>query len=239
MKQTLIGCLCLLVACSTVGQNPAPTIPDPEPSTSVPEELSAPSAAPRPIEETLKEQLAANLDLEPSRISVLRSSQVQFADSCLEVPTKDVRCAPLPVSGRIIILQAQGLEYEYHVTGDGLIVQPATRALDWTRTGGADRYCDNLTVFRSGEVYGTRCGADPDRVERTLADLLSPEERAQFRGWVREFGQIQLDASEPEGAADRLESLLLFYGSGDKTPGQAEEQEILHLAQNLFQRIFP
>jgi hypothetical protein len=243
MKKILIGCLLpilLLTACSAVRETTSPTIPGPDlAASSTPLTPTAVATPLDSLEETLKKQLAANLSLEEGVISVTGNSEVQFADSCLEVPMKDVKCGPGPVTGRVITLQALGLQYEYHVASDGNVIQPASRVLDWSRTGGAQNLCDHLTVFLSGEVYGSRCQADPDRVTSTLADLLSREELNQFDRWVREYGQVQLDASDPEDAAERLEILLQFYVGGDRTPGQAEQEELLGWAQSLFQRMFP
>ena len=64
-------------------------------------------------------------------------------------------------------------------------------------------------------------------------------EREQFDAWVTRFGQVNLDASDPEGVSDRMMVTLNLFGSGDNSkPGKAEEQALLEWAQNLFQKLY-
>lgn len=191
-----------------------------------------------PVEETVKNQLSANLGLDIGDISVVRNSEVVFEDSCLGVPMKDVKCAPGQIPGQIIVLQAHGVHYEYHVRDHGIVIQPATLALLWTRQGGASGFCDSLTVFRSGEVYASRCDADPDRIIATLADLLSKDELVQFDAWIREFGPVDLEASDFEGVSDRTEITVSFRGIGTGMPDQSTQRALLLWIQNLFSKLY-
>ena len=99
------------------------------------------------IEKAVIKQLASNLGLKESDISVVSTATVEFPDSCLGVAMADVMCAQMVTPGQIIVLQANNVQYKYHVNSDGSMIQPATIALTWKREGGIAGFCDNLTVF--------------------------------------------------------------------------------------------
>lgn len=190
------------------------------------------------LEEQVIDQLAANLGLDKSDISIVSNSGVEFADACLGVAMPNVMCAEVVTPGKIIVLEADGVQYEYHVSTDGTTVQPATLALTWTRAGGIAGFCDSLTVFLSGEVYGEQCRSEPNGSMGTFADLLSATEREQFDTWVKELGQVDLDASDPKGVSDRMEVKLAVYGNGSGLLGKTDQQEILLWVQNLYQKLY-
>jgi uncharacterized lipoprotein YmbA len=190
------------------------------------------------LEEMVIKQLALNLGLKENAISVVSSSDVEFADACLGVSMQNVKCAQVVTPGKIIVLEADGIEYEYHVSEDGARVQPATLALTWTREGGIAGFCDHMTVFLSGEVYGNQCRSEPDGAMRTFAELLSAKEQQQFFAWFKKFGQVDLDASDPVGVSDRMEVTLSLNGSGKAMPGKPDQQALFLWAQNLFQKLY-
>ena len=190
------------------------------------------------LEEMVIKQLAMNLGLKEDAISVVSSSDVEFSDSCLGVAMQDVMCAQVVTPGKIIVLESEGVQYEYHVSADGSLVQPATLALTWSREGGIAGFCDHLTVFLSGEIYGSQCKSQPNGTIGTLASSLSEEERQQFDGWVKEFGAVKLDASDPKGVADGMEVKLEFYGLGQGSFTPADEQALILWAQNIFQKLY-
>ena len=196
------------------------------------------SAVAGSVEEMVIKQLALNLELEESGISVVSNSDVEFADACLGVSMQDVKCAQVVTPGKIIVLEADGIKYEYHVSEDGARVQPATLALTWTREGGIAGFCDRMTVFLSGEVYGNQCRSEPGGTMRTFADLLSAKEQQQFFGWFKKFGQVDLDASDPVGVSDRMEVTLTLSGNGKAMPGKPDQQALFLWAQNLFQKLY-
>jgi hypothetical protein len=166
--------------------------------------------------------LASNLGLNESDISVVSSSSVEFPDACLGVALQDAGCAQVITPGKIIMLEAGGIQFEYHVSEDGKQVQPATPALTWTRDGGIAGFCNGITVFLSGEVYASDCRSQPEVTMKTFADLLSISEKQQFFDWSGTFGQVSLDASDPEGVSDRMIVTLEFHGNGSSQPTEAE-----------------
>jgi len=189
------------------------------------------------VEKKVIKQLATNLGLKESDISVVSTADVEFPDSCLGVAMANVMCAQIVTAGQIIVLQANDVQYEYHANSDGSIIQPATIALTWKREGGIAGFCDNLTVFLSGEVYGSQCKPQSKETTGAFAKLLSATEREQFNTWFKELGQVSLDASNPVGVADRMVVTLEFYGNGKGTAGKSNEQALFLWAQNLFQKL--
>lgn len=190
-----------------------------------------------PAEATVIKQMAENLGLQESDISVLSSEEVEFGDACLGVAVEGILCAQVVTPGRIIVLEANGVQYEYHTSADGSRVQPATPALIWKREGGIAGFCDTLTVFRSGEVYTSKCNSQAEGVMDTFANLLSAQEQAQFNDWITKFGEADLDASDPAGVADRMVVTLKFAGAGNKAPTKAEQQQLFEFAQDVYNKL--
>ena len=238
MRRVLLICLLSVWVTAACTSNAAPTeIPADggEEPTSVPAD-SPPEAAPiGPAEETVIEQLGANLDLQEDDITVVRSEETEFRDACLEVAMEGVTCAQVGTPGRIIVLEANGIEYEYHTSEDGSRVQPATLALVWRREGGIAGFCDILTVFRSGEVFTTSCNSNAEGRMGTFAEQLSAQEKQQFNNWIAESGEVKLDASDPQGVADRMVVTLELFGTGNEQPSDSDQQALFNFAQELYQ----
>lgn len=213
--------------------------PEPEESTSTPEAESTPSEVGPlgPADEAVIAQLATNLGLEEEGISVLRSEEVEFSDACLGVRIEGMLCAQMITPGREIVLEAEGIQYVYHTTEDGSRIQPATPALIWKREGGIAGFCDILTVFRSGEVFASRCNSQAEGMVGSFATLLSAQEQRQFNEWMVELGEAELDASDPAGVADRMVVTLKIIGAGDEPPTQEQQEVMLEFAQELYQKL--
>jgi len=190
------------------------------------------------LEAVLMKQLAENLGLEPDTISVVSNEPAEFSNTCLGVAMQDVMCAEVITPGHIVVLESDGVQYEYHVSEDGRRIQPATLALTWSRDGGIAGFCDRLTIFLSGEVYGNQCKSQPNGTMGTLATLLSAAEREQFQAWVNEYGLVTLDASDPKGVADGMTVVLKLYGSGSAKPLKGAESDLFTWAQMIFQKLY-
>lgn len=188
------------------------------------------------IEVVLIKQLAENLGLDERGISVVGNEPAEFSDACLGVMMQDVMCAEVITPGRVIVLESDGVQYEYRVSDDGRLIQPATLALTWSRDGGIAGFCDRLTVFLSGEVYGNQCKLQEGAMS-TLANLLTAQERSQFAAWVAEYGQLTLDASDPAGVADGMSLVLVFYGNGNLKPSEDAQGELFAWAQELYREV--
>jgi hypothetical protein len=190
------------------------------------------------VEEMLVNRLASNLGLDASEVTVVSASDVEFRDACLDVVLPDVLCAQMATSGKLIVLEADGVNYEYHTNVDGSFVQPASLALIWKREGGIAGFCDSLMVFYSGEIIGNQCQSQPGGAMGTFANLLSASERKQLTKWMNDFGDVSLDASDPDGVSDRMVVTLQFFGNGIRSLKQADEQDLLLWAQTIFQKLY-
>ena len=190
------------------------------------------------IAAVLVKQLAENLGMNAESISVVSNEPVEFIDSCLGVAMEYVMCAEIITPGRIVVLEADGMQYEYHVSDDGRIIQPATLALTWKREGGIAGFCDSMTVFLSGEVYGSQCKTQDGRMG-TLANLLTTADRKQFTSWLAEYGQVNIDVSDPKGVSDRMLVTLTFAGYGNgQTILEADQSKMLEFTQTLYQGLY-
>jgi len=190
------------------------------------------------IETALIKQLAENLGLDAGSVSIVSNEPVEFNDSCMGVMMQDVMCAEMITPGHIVVLEADGIQYEYHTSTDGSRIQPATLALTWKREGGIAGFCDSLTVFLSGEVYGNQCKSQPNGTMGTFASLLSSAEKDQFAAWIDEYDSVTLDASDPKGVADGMTNIVILYGLGGGKPKEPIEGEIFAWVQELFQKLY-
>lgn len=191
-----------------------------------------------PVEAILIRQLADNLVLDADTITIISNEPVEFGDACLGVVMQDVMCAEVVTPGRIVVLEADGIQYEYHTSEDGSLIQPATFAITWKREGGIVGFCDSMTVFLSGEVYGNQCKSQPNETMGTFATLLSSAEKDQFNTWIEEYGSVTLDSSDPKGVADGMTNVVVLFGNGKGKPGKPVEGEIFTWAQELFQKLY-
>ena len=237
MRKFLISTILLiliLAACApaqTTDESPADEIPATVPPVETEQSLD-------PVEENVVKRLAENLGLDEGDISVVSHETVEFTDACLGTTMQNVNCAQVTTPGHIFILEADSIEFEYHTDRSGTRIQPATLALTWKREGGIAGFCDNLMVFLSGEVYGYNCKKASDAKIDTFANLLSASERTQFNSWITQFDQITLDASDPRGVSDRMEVVVELYGLGSREPSEAQQQEVLAWAQDLFRKLY-
>jgi len=191
------------------------------------------------VEDLVREQLAANLGLEKEDISVVSDVNVEFPDSCMGVAMPEVMCAQMVTPGRIIVLEAHDVQYEYHTSEDGSVIQPATLALTWQRTGGIAGFCDSLTVFLSGEIYGNQCKTQPNESMKTFANLLSDKERKQFDELLQKYGQVTIDASDPKGVSDQMKVTLTFNGTGSQTTlSETDKKDLLLWVQTVYQKLY-
>jgi hypothetical protein len=70
--------------------------------------------------------LADKLGIPLSQITVVSVTPVEWPDSCLGVSTPGIMCAQIITSGYLIVLEADGVQYNYHtdLTGENLILAP-------------------------------------------------------------------------------------------------------------------
>ena len=233
MKKILILFLVLMILSAC-----APDSSTEIPATIPPESTSDDDPDSKAVEDAVVQLLAGNLGLEEEEISVKSNDEVEFSDACMDIALfADVTCAQVVTPGRIIVLAANGVEYEYHTSPNGDLIQPATLALTWTREGGIAGFCDQLVVFISGEIYASNCRSEPRVTSGNFSELLSAAEQRQFTAWYLEYGESTLDQSDPAGVSDRMTNTLVFFGSGSSQPPKADQQALFDWATALFQKL--
>ena len=180
--------------------------------------------------------LSQNLGLSADEITLVSTEAVDWSDGCLGVFEDGLACTPAITPGFRIILKANGSEVEYRTNQDGTHIRPATVALTWKREGGIAGFCDYMTVYLSGEVHGGSC--KQGQFEERLIDVLSKEEIANLDKWMKNYGNINIDASDPKGVSDRMVVILRLTGTGsEQTLSDSNKQELLKFAQDLHQRL--
>jgi len=228
----------LVTACGSAAPTEQPSVVIKRPtSTPIPQEPTPEQPLAGPVEKAVIKQLAANLRLRESDISVVSYEAVEFSNACLDVVLEDVQCSQVVTPGRVVVLEAKGVQYKYHTSENGDHLQPANLALVWKREGGIAGFCDTLTVFLSGEVYARQCQGQAEGKMDTLAQLLTATEQKQFSQWIADFGQVELDASDPKGVSDQMMVTLNFWGNGKKQPAESERKALFEFAQNLYQKV--
>jgi hypothetical protein len=177
--------------------------------------------------------VAQNLGVSPDKIKLVSTEAVDWPDSCLGVETPGIMCSQVVTSGFRVKLEVNGKQVEYHTNQDASVIVPATVALTWSRNGGIAGFCDNLTIYLSGEVQGTSC-KKTDIVQKRLTDLVSPQELATMNEWISKYGKVTMDQSDPKGAADAMTVKLQLFGTGkEQLTSQQIQQLLLQFVQNL------
>jgi len=182
--------------------------------------------------------LSENLGLTVDKIRLVSTEAVEWPDGCLGVAEEGLVCAQVITPGFRVMLEADGKKVEYRTNEDGTQIRPATVAMAWKREGGIAGFCDDMTVYLSGEVHASSCNQDQYVAER-LIDVLSEDEIAKFYEWLSKYGNVNIDASDPKGVADRMVVTLTFIGMGSRQMlSRSTEQELLTFAQELHQRLY-
>lgn len=181
--------------------------------------------------------LAKNLGVSPDKIKLISTEAVDWPDSCLGVSTPGIMCSQVVTSGFRIKLEVNGRQVEYHTNQDASVIVPATVALTWSRSGGVAGFCDNLTIYLSGEVQGTSC-KKTDIVQKRLTDLVSSQQIATMNEWISKYGSVTIDQSDPAGAADAMTVKLQLFGTGkEQITSQPTQQILLQFVQSLNQKL--
>ena len=199
--------------------------------------VSADAAAEGAVQAALA-ALAEALGLAADQISVVSVAAVEWPDACLGIVLPGLACAEAITPGFNVVLEAnEGQLYEYHTNQDGANVRPASLALTWQRNGGIAGFCDELLVYRSGEVVVRDCKNENVK-ESTLAAAVSAGGVAQFSEWLAQYGAASVQQSDG-AVADSMTVLLSFTGVGAAEPDEAAQQALLEWAQNLYAHVQP
>jgi hypothetical protein len=105
-------------------------------------------------------------------------------------------------------------------------------AFAWHREGGIAGFCDDLSVYVTGDVYATACGGEqPVELGR---GRLTPEQLQQVYTWVDSLQGFELDQTDP-ATADAMMIRVVFSGAGTTEVTDADKQAIQDFAATLFE----
>ena len=203
----------------------------------VPSDGKTPVMAPDALIKAASEALAKVMSLDLADIKFVSAQLVEWPDSCLGMALPGTACSQIVTPGYLIVLEANGVQFEYHTNADGSVIVPGTLALVWQRVGGIAGFCDTLVLFRSGEAHGDWCKPQAGSTDTTQGVTLTADEQTQLNEWLAKYGTVSVTQADPAGAADAMTVTLTLYGSGSGQPTAAEQQTILDFASTVFTRI--
>lgn len=180
-----------------------------------------------------------SLYIDPDQVKIIDSSKVEWADTCLGVDQPGIDCLPQSTPGYQVILEANGLQFEVHADQVGGQVQPATLGLIWTREGGDDNLCDRLIIYLPDSAHACWCqSGEMKATSVTLQGILSPQEYEQLMDALRSLSENTINQPLSDVTQKAMVSLE-FYGQGKTFPSAGDQQSLLSLAENIFERITP
>jgi hypothetical protein len=107
-------------------------------------------------------------------------------------------------------------------------------AFAWHREGGIAGFCDDLTVYVTGQVYASTCrGSEPQTLAATF---LSAEQMAQVYTWVDTLQSFGDDTTDP-AVADAITVRMFFSGAGAQAASEAEQQAVKDFAAQLYTQL--
>ena len=100
----------------------------------------------------------------------------------------------------------------------------------WHREGGIAGFCDDVTVYVTGQVYITSCkGNQPEAIGKRR---LTADELAQIYTWVDELQSFEFGQKDA-AVADAMQVQLTFSGAGERVATAEEQQTMQDFAAAL------
>ncbi len=107
-------------------------------------------------------------------------------------------------------------------------------AFAWHREGGIAGFCDDLSVYRTGQVYASSCkGNTPVDLGQTR---LNAEQLDQLYTWIDTLQSFEIDQTDP-AVADAMTVRMVFSGAGEEMADEAQQQAIQEFAGKLFAEV--
>lgn len=104
----------------------------------------------------------------------------------------------------------------------------------WHREGGLAGFCDDVTVYVTGDAYVSSCrGAQPQDLGRVR---LAPDQLATVYGWVDTLQPFEVEQTDP-ATEDAMTIRIVFSGAGVAAANEAVEQAITDLALTLISAV--
>jgi len=187
-------------------------------------------------QKSAQQELAKLLGISPDEILVVSSTPIEWSDACLGVAQPGISCAQGVTPGFILLLEANGKQYEFHTNEDGSVVVNGGVNLSWHREGGIAGFCDDLVIYDAGDVRAADCKSAGNTWSGSLKDLASKEELGQYNSWLEKFGTVTVSADDGD-VADAMKVTLTLNGSGHGHPSEAEKQEMIAWAQAIYGKL--
>jgi hypothetical protein len=103
-------------------------------------------------------------------------------------------------------------------------------ALAWHREGGVAGFCDDVTVYLTGDVYASSCKGG------TATNLgvkrLNAQQLAQLYEWVDGLKNFEFEHTDP-ATADAMTIRMVFTGSGAAEASDSDKQAMQDFASHL------
>lgn len=135
---------------------------------------------------------------------------------------------PGPVEQRMITEWARGVAAELSSAGSA---EDYGLVLAWHR-GGAAGSCDNLVVFRDGEVRASACAGGGEEFRARLR----PEQLARVYAWYEGLRPLQVTAAGEPGS-NQAPARLTFAGRGAREASPAEIAALQALSAALHRQL--
>lgn len=180
--------------------------------------------------------LANALGVSQDQVSLVSAAIIEWPDSCLGIQQTNIACAEIVTPGYLILLEADGRQYEYHTDAAGDQVVPASLGLSWTRQGGFAGFCDELEIYLPNHANAASCNPQGYSNSADLPDLISSGEMDQFNQWLDAFGTVSLTQSDP-AVTDVMTQTILLQGFGQGQPDSAQRQAMFNWAQTVYTKM--
>jgi len=188
--------------------------------------------------------LAQQLGIDLSAITIASAEKVEWPDGCLGIPIEGIACIQVVTPGYKVILEAEGKRYEYHTDETGAYVVLASietsggrldasdgPVLAWHREGGIAGFCDDLTVYLTGDAFASSCkGNQPTNLGHAR---LTAEQLAQVYAWVDRLKSFEFERTDP-AKVDQMTIRIVFSGAGSVDATDADIQAIQQFAADVF-----
>lgn len=180
--------------------------------------------------------LAGLLGYDPQAIQILSERQTTFLDGCLEIAIAEIPCTQLPVEGRIIRLGIENHIFEFRISKlesnpvlasvDGYLT--SIPALNWSREGSFQEYCDGLKVYLNGWSVQYYCRGQASQNPGIMR--LTPEQLSKILRWFIRLQPFEWNQSSADGSQIRMTLNSLGLEEADNPT----RLEISEFAANLL-----
>lgn len=186
--------------------------------------LPAAGAATDPAQR-VRAALAQQLGLASEAISVVSVEPIEWPDACLGAPQPDEVCAQVVTPGYRIVLEAQGIRYEYHVDETGQIAREIAVAtglpavIEWRRV--TTNSCAVARITADTVASGP-CDGELKTV-KLATKTNRPAQLAEMRQLYHSF------------AADTPAGEVALAGEGSLYPTPAEQRMVAEWTTQVIQ----